>query len=425
METLAQEAFASTVAISIKLIFAVGIVLIPIVLVKVFWKNWMMYVRAKFFTAQKYVILECRLPKGVIKPPLSMELIINTLFQPGGEGTWIDRYIDGSTRSWFSLEMVSIEGQVRFFIWMRAKFKDMVETQLYSQYPDIEIEDVSKEDYAAQVPYNPEKYGYWGCEFRKTGAQHLPIKTYTAFGMTSASDKEEGKIDPLTPLIEYLGSLGKGEQAWLQVCIRSHGKNKKKPGTWFEKVDWQFDAAEDLKKRTKRDIKIDPTKPVAASVLTLTEQEKESVKAIEQNLSKVPFDCGIRAIYVAEKDKYKKSSESGLGGAYTNFSAPTLNTLKAVEKPGFDYPWQDWSGKKTAKQKKDLFQLYQARAFFIPQYKIFSVPGVHDSVIGDKSFVMTTEELATIYHFPGQVARTPSLSRVSAKRVEPPTNLPI
>jgi hypothetical protein len=347
-----------------------------------------------------------------------MELVINTLFQPGGEGTWIDRYIDGSTRAWFSLEMVSIEGQVRFFIWMRSKFKDMVETQLYSQYPDLELEDVSNEDYAAQIPYDTDTYGYWGCEYRKTAAQHLPIKTYTAFGMTSASDKEEGKIDPLTPLIEYLGSLGKGEQAWIQICIRSHGKNKKKPGTWFEKIDWKYDADKDLIKRTKRDIKIDPTKPVAASVTTLTEQEKESVKAIEQNLSKVPFDCGMRAVYVAEKDKYRKSSEAGLVGAYTNFSAPTLNTLKAVEKPGFDYPWQDWSGKKTEKQKKEIFEKYQCRAFFIPQY-------IPHAIEEDKSFVMTTEELATIYHFPGQVARTPSLSRVSAKRVEPPTNLPV
>lgn len=417
METLAQEAFASTVSVSVKLLFAVGIVILPILLAKSFWKNWIKYVRAKFFAEQKYVLLECRLPKGVIKPPLSMELVINNMFQPGGEGTWVDRYITGSTKPWFSLEIASIDGRVHFFIWMRAKYKDMIETQIYSQYPDIEINDVTKDDYANQVPYDPENYMYWGCEFKKASAQHLPIKTYTAFGMTSASEKEEGKIDPLTPLIEYMGSLQKGEQAWIQVCIRAHGKTKK-PGTWFEKIDWKHDAEKDLLKRTKRDIKIDPAKPVAASVTTLTEQEKESIKAIEMNLSKIPFDCGIRAVYVATKNAYRKSSEAGLGGVYTNFGAPNLNSLKGAKKPGFDYPWQDISGKKTLKQKQKLFQLYQARAFFVPQY-------IPKAVNADDSFVMTTEELATIFHFPGQVAQTPTLDRVSAKKVEPPINLPI
>jgi hypothetical protein len=38
---------------------------------------------------------------------------------------------------------------------------------------------------------------------------------------------------------------------------------------------------------------------------------------------------------------------------------------------------------------------------------------------------MTTEELATIYHFPGDVSKTPTLSRITAKKAEPPANLPI
>jgi hypothetical protein len=38
--------------------------------------------------------------------------------------------------------------------------------------------------------------------------------------------------------------------------------------------------------------------------------------------------------------------------------------------------------------------------------------------------VMTTEELATIYHFPGKVATTPTLGRIPSKRAEAPANLP-
>jgi hypothetical protein len=39
--------------------------------------------------------------------------------------------------------------------------------------------------------------------------------------------------------------------------------------------------------------------------------------------------------------------------------------------------------------------------------------------------ILNTEELATIFHFPGQVAGTPTLERVPSKKAEAPSNLPI
>jgi hypothetical protein len=417
MENIAQESFAYAFSVGIKLLFAAGIVFLPIYLAQTLWKNWISYIRADFFAKQKYTLIECRLPKGVIKPPLAMEIVIMSLFQTGGEGNLMQKYWDGSSRPWFSLEIVSIDGQVRFFIWTREKFREMIETQLYSQFPDIEIDEITKKDYAKQVSFNPETHAYWGCEFIKTGPSHLPIRTYTSYGMSGGGDKEEGKIDPITPLIEFLGSLRRGEQAWIQICIRAHTKSKPKPGTWFEKVDWKHDAEKDLIKRNKRDIKVDPTKPTNPNLLVLSKAEKEAVEAIENSLSKLPFDTGIRAIYLATKDAYRSTSQAGLAGVFKHFGSPTLNSFKNSGAPGFDYPWQDISGKKTLKQKKDLFELYQSRSFFVPQY----IPKGYKK----DPFVMTTEELATIYHFPGQVARTPTLARVSAKKVEPPVNLPI
>ncbi len=417
METLAQEAFASTLAVSVKLIFAVLVIVLPIIFARWFWKTWLSYVRASFFAKQKYVILECHLPKGVVKPPLAMEIVITSMFQPGGEVNWMQKYWEGSSRAWFSLEMASIDGQVHFYIWAREKFKEMIETQLYSQFPDIEIDEVTREDYANKINFNPATHDVWGCEFVKTQDSHLPIKTYVAYtGMSAASDKEEGKIDPITPSIEFLGSLRKGEQVWLQICIRAHVKNKPKPGTWFEKVDWKYAAEKDLLKRTKRDIKLDKDN-ANTSIITLTKGEKDAVDAIENNLGKLPFDCGIRAIYVAEKGNFRGTTQAGLAGIFRHFGTPNLNSFKPSAIPGFSYPWQDMSGKKTLWQKKRLFELYQNRSFFMPQYIPRGYPF--------PPFVMTTEEIATIYHYPGQVSRTPNLQRISAKKVEPPTNLPI
>ncbi len=401
---------------AIKLVYIAAVVLIPVFLAKSFWKNWVNYVRAQFFAKQKYVLLELRIPKGITKSPLAMEVFITSLFQPGGEGDLITKYWDGSVRSWFSLELASIDGHVHFFIWSKEKFKDMIETQLYSQFPDIEIVDVTESDYAKMVPFDPEKYQYWGCEFVKTGPGHLPIKTYTDYKLHE-DPKEEFKIDPITPVIEFLGSIRKGEQVWLQIAVRAHGKDKKKPGTWFEKVDWRFDAAEDIKKRTKRDVKIDKDKPVNPNVMQLTKGEKESLDAIERNLSKIPFDCGIRAVYVAKTESFRGTTTAALSGIFRQYGASNLNSFKADKSPGVKYSWQDRKGTVVLGQKKKLFNKFRERAFFYEEY--IPVGG------SSSSFILTTEELATIYHFPGDVSRTPTLARITAKKVEPPINLPI
>jgi hypothetical protein len=399
-----------------KLLYLIVSIIVPIFIIRSFWKSWVAYVRAAFFAKQKYSVLELRIPKGITKSPLAMEVFITSLFQPGGEGDLIGKYWDGSVRSWFSLELVSIDGGVRFFIWTKEKFKDMVETQLYSQFPDIEISDVSDKDYARAVSFDPDNYQYWGCEFVKSGPSHVPIKTYTAYKLHE-DPKEEFKIDPITPVIEFLGSLRKGEQAWIQICIRAHGKDRPKPKTWFEKVDWKHEANEDLKKRMKRDIKIDKEKPVNPNTMQLSKGEKEAVDAIEQNLSKIPFDCGIRAIYLAKTSAFRSSTIAGLSGSFRQYGAQNLNGFKASKVPGMKYPWQDRSGKKVLSQKKSLLAKYKARAFFYEQF----IPTGY----GGAPFVMTTEELATVYHFPGDVSKTPTLSRITAKKAEPPANLPI
>jgi hypothetical protein len=40
-------------------------------------------------------------------------------------------------------------------------------------------------------------------------------------------------------------------------------------------------------------------------------------------------------------------------------------------------------------------------------------------------FVLNSEELATIFHFPGQAVPTPSLTRIQSKKSGAPSNLPI
>ena len=175
-----------------------------------------------------------------------MEIVLNALYQTSGETTWINRYIEGKVRPWFSLEMVSIEGSVKFFVWTRKFFKKLVMDQIYSQYHGVEIHDV--DDYTKFVPYgqeSDEEWSLWGTEFQFTKADPYPIRTYIEYGLLE-DPKEELKVDPMTAVLEYLGSLSKGEQAWIQILVRASKKNKK-PGGLFgfpKNVDWKEEGKE-------------------------------------------------------------------------------------------------------------------------------------------------------------------------------------
>src|SRR3989344_4444770 len=216
---------------------------LPLPLAYILFRVWTYYVRARYLANLKYVLLEIRLPKEAPKSPLAMELVLNAFHQTVGESTWYDRYFKGKMRAHFSLEIVSLEGQVRFFIRTRNYLQKFVETQVYSQYPDAEI--FVAEDYALKIPYLKEDsdWNLFGVEFVLSKPNPYPIKTYVDYNLDQ-DPKEELKVDPITPLIEYLGALGKGEQVWFQVLIRAN-KGKKDPTSyWNRHKPWQEEAKE-------------------------------------------------------------------------------------------------------------------------------------------------------------------------------------
>jgi len=99
-------------------------------------------------------------------------------------------------------------------------------------------------------------------------------------------------------------------------------------------------------------------------------------------------------------------------GAFRQYSSNELNGFGVSHATSYDYPWQDYKDIRATKLKKKIFDAYKRRSYFYLPYK-------------KKPFVLNAEELATIYHFPGGVAETPTFGRVVSKKAEPPANLPI
>ena len=64
----------------------------------------------------------------------------------------------------------------------------------------------------------------------------------------------------------------------------------------------------------------------------------------------------------------------------------------------------------------EMLEAYKRRSFFNTPFKNFH----------NNPFILTTEEVATLFHFPSaMVAATPTLARLPSKKAEAPANLPI
>lgn len=408
----------------------------PILVIWFCWvfgrKWWAEYILKEALSKVEWTLLELKAPQDVFKTPQAMEMVISSLAAgtpaiadltfndlKNNFGDFYKAYWKGEVFANFaSLEIVSIEGNVYFFIRVPKKSKGAVEHVLYSQYPRAEIREV--DDYTKFVP--PWKPGSdWSldaCEWVLTKDDAYPIKTYIDWGLDnkSLSLDEEQKIDPLGPMIETFGALGQGEQLWLQIVIRQATKKKNKEG---EYKDWISEGQDFIKKMIKDHSTTEITikkdgkeeKQMVGGFKNLSPIDQELVEAVQRSIQKPGFDTGIRAVYLAKKDFDKKRIAS-LKTAFGNFNSQHLNNFKASG-AGFSLPWEDYNDRRKNKQLGDFFKQYVYRAFFYPPAK------------DKKIFILNTEELATIFHFPGKTISTPSLTRIDSQKAEPPANLPI
>jgi hypothetical protein len=121
-------------------------------------------------------------------------------------------------------------------------------------------------------------------------------------------------------------------------------------------------------------------------------------------------------LYIARPDLF--DTPFGVGGCIGNmkhFNSESLNGFKPngdVWHNRLGDPWLDYKNIRRNRFGGEGLAMYKRRSYFYAPYD-------------GKPLVMNSEELATIYHFPGSVAATPTLDRIPSKKSEAPSNLPI
>lgn len=391
---------------------------LPYALFHLTFNAWMASVREKFKFENGRTTLRIKPPQEVLKSPEAMESVLTQIFSPNGPDNLMQTYLDGKHPLVSSLEIVSIGGEVRFYANVPTKkVKNALEVQLYAQYPGIEVTE-EPIDYTAEIKWDPTKWDLLSFHILKKSKSKdddvLPIKTYVDYGLDK-QPKEELKFEPISPLIEHLGNAKPHERLWIQILMTPHAKKSFKTGSLSKAGTWESSAKKKIDALMGRDKFRFGTEETENRPI-LTPSERDTIAAIERNVSKYAYSVAIRAMYITQVGKFDADMIGPMLRAFSQYDMIGRASLGPLWRTDFDYNFfQDFTGERKKRAKKNELEMYKARAYVEGDQKGKT----------DRERIMSTEEIATIYHIPGTSVFTPGLTRVENTRHSAPANLPI
>jgi len=394
------------------------------------WREfWVWGLNRMWKKSIEWVMLEIKIPRNILKTPKAMESIFSALHAVyATEMSFEDRYLSGSDLSWFTFELVGYAGGIHFYIRCPKRHKNLMESSIYSEYPDAEI--VEAEDYTGLLPdvLPNETYDLWGNDYILAKESAYPIRTYPFF----EANVEEQRLDPLSAITEVMSRLKEGEAIWLQYLIRpvsdywkAEGeairdkimqRKKDKPEGILEALFKEFFIFLRNLSLAAMDVPIWPEaakKEEKFKMLALSPGEKLVVEAVENKISKLGFEAAIRFVYIDRRDSFSPANVAAVQGAFKQFNTQDMNKFGLI--PGT--VTFVTSKKLTTKSWFRKQKLHYRQRLIYDMYKLRWFP--------PKFSILNTEELATIFHFPLATVEAPLLRRLDAKKGEPPANLPI
>ncbi|MDD4761735.1 MAG: hypothetical protein PHZ25_01795, partial [Candidatus Pacebacteria bacterium] len=176
---------------------------------------------------------------------------------------------------------------------------------------------------------------------------------------------------------------------------------------FFKEPTWEG-AAEEKKDEKKK------------SFMEITAGSQEMIKAIENKISKLSFETTIRVVYIDRQDSFTPLNVAAVMGYFHQFYTQNLNAFKPMKKvitaygglPGKIFP--KFKKYKVGIKKREVYRKYRERVF-----------AKNNMITYEKRPILSTEELATLFHFPIINVEAPSLRRLPSKKGEPPVGLPI
>jgi len=391
------------------------------VLVWGFIEVWLDLKQTEYWGKLEWDLLVINIPQDSIQTPKGMMNFFNNLSGSKSAITWKEKWIWGKTQAYFIFEIVGNGGQVQFYIRTIKKYRDLVEAALYAQYPEAQIIEV--EDYIDLIPndFPNDEYDCFGTEMKMSKDGMFPLRRYTDF--EHVGEKDLRFKDPMLPLLEMMGKMRPGEHYWVQLLIASpdsqdwrkdsvkwmrkmYGiEEKKKKSVLGETVGWLPGGV--MSQLTGMEIgDLEESKADDFKMWKLTPDERDTLEAVKEKSIQIGWKGKIRVVYCAKKEVFRKGTIAAMTkGNFLQFDSG-INKLGMTDSctPKDDYFWQEWQ---MPRKQRLLVKKYKLRAFGA----------------GTTPYILSSEELATLWHFPPADARTPVLTSLGARMAEAPQEL--
>lgn len=388
-------------------------------LFKILWKDFSGWYSVNSWTnSKKWTYLEVIPPRDIEKGPKMMENIFTGMTGVLTTYNTFDEYIKGAWyHERFGVELVGAEGKIHFYIRTQKSFRNLIEAQVYAQYPDAEVLEVP--DYTEKFPkVVPNKnWDLWGTDFEFVAPDPIPIKTYDKFEESVTGEMN----DPIAALAEVMGALGPGQHIWLQYILQPlQEPDKKKYDSVVKKLKGEkaiepmnllghlADVLKNIFKGMFEKVEFAAAQKEELQPLEfrLSPGEKELLKATEENLGRNLFLTKMRFICIGRRENFDRSNVSAFTGAIKQFNDMNHNQIKP-EDVSKTYGKIFFTKSRADFRKRKIYGRYKKRN------------------VDDAKIVLSTKELATLFHFPDMGVKSPSITRVEAKLGSAPANLPV
>ncbi|MBI4709258.1 MAG: hypothetical protein HY764_03590 [Candidatus Portnoybacteria bacterium] len=386
--------FFENFKIAIQFIADLGWLWLPPVLAIAFFYSWMYYIQRVYWQGIAWTNLEIKPPREIDRTPKIMEQVFAGCWGIFGTvATKYQKYVKGIIQDYLVAEIVCIGGEIHFFLRIPTKFRNFIESQIYSQYPQAEIREV--DDYVWNVPPDvPNKnWDLWGAKLKLAKDEVYPIRTYAQQLDVITPADSPSFIDPLSTLMEVMGRLQPQEQIWIQMLFRPIADD------WVEKVK---PVVEDIMGKAK------PTTAAEAAPITiamLSPGQREILTLLEQKASKKAYQAKVQFTYLGRREIFSMANVGATFGYFNQFASLNTNSLRPdpllITKANYLFAKQ----RKIYRQRK-LFRFMRQRSFW------------------DKGYILNIEELASLFHFPTTAVKAPMTPWLETKKAEPPIGLP-
>lgn len=307
-------------------------------------------------------------------------------------GSLIRDYLNAGEH--ISFEIVSFEKKISFYVNCPRHLQDLVEKQIHAQYPKAHIETVKF--------YNifHSDSAVAAAEFALQKKSYYPIRTYKnletdplnaiANSLSKLSSEEggvvqliiaparagwRGEANRIAASIQQGKSPHTAERGLLSRAVHetAHMAMAPKPKQRLEHSGKRHDLSGEY------------------SPIQLTPMQQEIIKRLEEKSSKAAFMVNFRVVISAASKPQADAHIRNILASLMQFSMPPFNGFRV----------------KPARQPQVVND-------FI--YRVFRDPG--------RSFILNTEELASLWHLPTKFTETPNIKWLGAKRAPAPTNVP-